>query len=30
MHEESDNWKEENHTHMHGRPKDGTVRVLVI
>jgi hypothetical protein len=30
MHEESDNWKEEQHAHMQGRPNDGRVRVLVI
>jgi hypothetical protein len=28
MHEESDSWKEEKHTHMHGRPNDIRVRVL--
>jgi hypothetical protein len=30
MHEESDNWKEEQHAGMQGRPNDGRVRVLVI
>jgi hypothetical protein len=30
MHEESDNWKEEQHTRMQGRPNDGRVRVLVM
>jgi hypothetical protein len=28
--EESDSWKEEHHTHMHGRPNDIRVRVLVM
>jgi hypothetical protein len=30
MHEESDNWKEEQHAHMQGRPNDITIRVLVM
>jgi hypothetical protein len=30
MHEESDNWKEEQHARMHGRPNDVRVRVFVI
>jgi hypothetical protein len=30
MHKESDNWKKEQHTHMHGRPNNVRVRVLVI
>jgi hypothetical protein len=30
MHEESNIWKETKHTHMHGRPNDGRVRVLVM
>ena len=30
MHEESDNWKEEQDACMHGRPNDIRVRVFVI
>jgi hypothetical protein len=30
MHEESDNWKKEQHAHMHGRPNDDRVRVFVM
>jgi hypothetical protein len=30
MHEENDNWKEEKHVRMHGRPNDIRVRVFVI
>jgi hypothetical protein len=30
MHEESDSWKEEQHTHMHGRPNNVMFRVLVM
>jgi hypothetical protein len=30
MHEESDSWKEEQHTCMHGRPNNVRVRVLVM
>jgi hypothetical protein len=29
-HKENDSWKEKHHTHMHGRPNDVRVRVLVI
>jgi hypothetical protein len=30
MQEESDSWKEKQHTSMHGRPNDTRVRVFVI
>jgi hypothetical protein len=30
VHKESNNWKEEQHTCMEGRPNVGRVRVLVI
>jgi hypothetical protein len=30
MHEESGNWKEEKHVHMHGMPNDVRVMVFVI
>jgi hypothetical protein len=30
MHKESDSWKKEKHTPMHGRPNDVRVRVFVI
>jgi hypothetical protein len=30
MHEESDSWKEEKHTLMHGRPNDVRVRVFAM
>jgi hypothetical protein len=30
VHEESDSWMEEHHTHMGGRPNIGRVRVLVM
>jgi hypothetical protein len=30
MHDESDNWKEEKHTRMHGIPNNVRVRVLAI
>jgi len=30
MHEESDSWKGEQHVHLHGRPNDGRVMVLVM
>jgi hypothetical protein len=30
MHKESDNWKEEQHVHMRGRPNVSRVRVLVM
>jgi hypothetical protein len=30
MHEERNNWKEEHHTCMQGRPNDVRVRVLVM
>jgi hypothetical protein len=30
MHEESNNSKEKQHVHMHGRPNNGRVRVLLM
>jgi hypothetical protein len=30
MHEESNNWKEEKHARMHGRPNNVRVRFFVI
>jgi len=30
MHEESDSWKEDQHTPMHGIPNDVRVKVFVI
>jgi hypothetical protein len=30
MQEESDSWKEKQHTRMHGRPNDARVRVFLI